>query len=88
MKHITVFHKANCQPCRLTMKTLDKLGATYVARPLDDGGPEAARVLAIAKDRGLTAAPLVEVRGDDGEPERLVSGYRPSILREIVGAAQ
>lgn len=88
MQYITVFHKKHCQPCRLTMKMLDKLGATYVARPLDDGTPEAERVLASAKAAGLTAAPIVEVRSEDGEITRTVSGYRPAELREIAGAAR
>lgn len=83
MNYITVFHRPNCQPCRLTMKMLDKLGATYVARPLDDGSPEAERVLRKAKALALTSAPLVEVRDELGELIRTLSGYRPADLREI-----
>lgn len=88
MQYITVFHKRHCQPCRLTMKMLDKLGATYVARPLDDGTPEAERVLASAKAAGLTAAPIVEVRSEDGKITRTISGYHPAELREIAEAAR
>lgn len=88
MKHITVFHKANCQPCRLTMRMLDKLGAAYVARPLYDGSPEAERVLSNARALGLTAAPIVEVRDEHGTLVRTLSGYRPADLREIAGVAR
>lgn len=88
MQYITVFHKKHCQPCRLTMKTLDKLGVVYVARPIDDGTPEAERVLASARASGLTAAPIVEVRSEDGEITRTLSGYRPAELREIAEAAR
>ena len=88
MQHITVFHQPNCQPCRLTMKMLDKLGATYVRRPLDDGGPEAERVLNNARALGMTSAPIVEVRDESGTLVRTLSGYHPAELREIVEAAQ
>lgn len=88
MQYITVFHKNRCQPCRLTMKMLDRLGVPYVARPLDDGTPEAERVLAVAKAAGLTSAPIIEVRSEDGEITRTVSGYHPSVLREIAEAAR
>ena len=70
------------------MKMLDRLGVVYVARPLDDGAPEAERVLASAKAAGLTAAPIVEVRSEDGEITRTISGYRPAKLREIAEAAR
>lgn len=85
MKHITVFHQANCQPCRLTMKMLDKLGATYDTHPLDDGSAEANAALQRARGLGLTSAPIVEVRGDNGGVIRTVSGYNPKALREIMG---
>lgn len=57
MNHITVFHQPNCQPCRLTMRMLDKLGATYVSRPLGDGSPEAEQATLNAKALGMTSAP-------------------------------
>lgn len=88
MQHITVFHLPNCQPCRLTMKMLDRLGATYVARPLNDGGPGAEQALRNAKALGMTSAPLVEVRDELGKLLRTLSGYRPAELREIAEAAQ
>ena len=88
MQHITVFHQPNCQPCRLTMKMLDKLGAPYVSRPLDDGSSEAERVLNNARALGMTSAPIVEVRDEHGILVRTLSGYRPAELREIAGAAR
>lgn len=88
MQHITVFHQPNCQPCRLTMLMLDKLGATYVVRPLYDGSPEAGRVLNNARALGMTSAPIVEVRDESGTLVRSLSGYRPADLREIASAAR
>lgn len=88
MQHITIFHRPNCQPCRLTMKMLDRLGVTYVARPLDDGSPEAERVLNSARVLGMTSAPIVEVRSEHGDLLRTLSGYRPAELREIARADQ
>lgn len=88
MKHITVFHQPNCQPCRLTMRMLDKLGTPYVSRPLDDGSPEAERVLNNARALGMTSAPIVEVRDESGTIVRTLSGYRPAELREIAGVAR
>lgn len=83
MNHIIVFHRPNCQPCRLTMRMLDKLGTPYVSRPLDDGSPEAERVLNNARVLGMTSAPIVEVRDESGAIVRTLSGYRPAELREI-----
>lgn len=88
MQHITVFHRPNCQPCRLTMRILDKLGAAYVSRPLDDGSPGAEQALRNAKALGMTSAPIVEVRDESGKLLRMLSGYRPAELREIAEAAQ
>lgn len=88
MQYITVFHQPNCQPCRLTMKMLDKLGATYIRRPLYDGSPEAERVLNNARVLGMTSAPIVEVRDESGTIVRTLSGYRPAELREIAGVAR
>ena len=88
MQHITVFHQPNCQPCRLTMRMLDKLGAPYVSRPLDDGSSEAERVLNNARALGMTSAPIVEVRDESGTIVRTLSGYHPAELREIAGVAR
>ena len=88
MKHITVFHQPNCQPCRLTMKMLDKLGATYDSRSLDDGSPESALALSNAKALGMTSAPIVELRNAEGEIVRTISGYNPKALREIAEAVR
>ena len=70
------------------MKMLDKLGTPYVSRPLDDGGPEAERVLNNARALGMTSAPIVEVRDEHGTLTRTLSGYRPAELREIAEAAR
>nr|DAS82298.1 MAG TPA: NrdH [Caudoviricetes sp.] len=83
MQHITVFHLPNCQPCRLTMKMLTKIGAAYVSRPLGDGSPEAERVLNNAQALGMTSAPIIEVRDEYGVLTRTISGYDPKALREI-----
>lgn len=87
MNRITVFHKRYCHPCRITMKMLDRLGAPYVARSLEDGSPGAERALAGARALGLTAAPIVELREDD-ELVRTISGYDPMALREIAEAVR
>ena len=70
------------------MLMLDKLGATYVSRPLDDGSLEAERVLNNARALGMTSAPIVEVRDESGILVRTLSGYRPAELREIAEAAR
>ena len=88
MQHITVYHQPNCQPCRLTMRMLDKLGAAYVGRPLGDGSRGAEQALRNAKASGMTSAPIVEVRDEHGKLLRMLSGYRPAELREIAGAAR
>lgn len=88
MQYITVFHQPNCQPCRLTMRLLDKLGVAYVSRPLNDGSPEAERVLNNARALGMTSAPIVEVRDESGTLVRTLSGYRPAELREIAEVFQ
>lgn len=87
MNYVTVFHKKYCQPCRITMKMLDRLGVPYVARSLEDGSPEAERALAGARALGLTAAPIVEVRDGD-ELVRTISGYDTEALREIAEAVR
>lgn len=88
MQYITVFHQPNCQPCRLTMQMLDKLGVTYVRHLLDDGSPGAEQALRNAKALGMTSAPIVELRDEHGKLLRMLSGYRPAELREIAGVAQ
>lgn len=88
MQHVTIFHLPNCQPCRLTMRMLDKLGAPYVSRPLGDGSPGAEQALRNAKALGMTSAPIVEVRDEYGALTRTISGYNPKALREIAEAAR
>ena len=69
------------------MRMLDRLGAPYTTRSLEDGSPEAERALAGARALGLTAAPIVEVRDGD-ELVRTISGYDPGALREIAEAVR
>lgn len=88
MQYITVFHQPNCQPCRLTMMMLDRLGAAYVSRPLNDGSSGAEQALRNAKALGMTSAPIVEVRDEHGTLTRTLSGYCPAELREIAGVAR
>lgn len=88
MRRITIFHKEHCQPCRLTSIMLRKLGAIYRLHPLDDGSEEAEAALARAKALGLTAAPIVELRNEEGEIVRTISGYDPKALREIAEAVR
>ena len=88
MNHITVFHQPNCQPCRLTIKMLDKLGVPYVSRPLGDGSTGAEQTIRNAKALGMTSAPIVELRDEHGKLLRMLSGYRPAELREIAEAAR
>ena len=70
------------------MLMLDKLGATYVSRPLYDGSSGAEQALRNAKALGMTSAPIVEVRDESGILVRTLSGYRPADLREIAEAAR
>lgn len=65
------------------MMMLDKLGATYVHRPLNDGSLGAEQALRNAKVLEMTSAPLVEVRDKHGKLLRMLSGYRPADLKEI-----
>lgn len=88
MQYITVFHLPNCQPCRLTMRLLDKLGVAYVSRPLNDDSLGARQTLRNAKALGMTSAPIVEVRDEYGRLLRMLSGYRPAELREIAEVAR
>lgn len=88
MKRVIIFHKEHCQACRLTSIMLRKLGVLYNLHPLDDGSEEAEAALARAKALGLTAAPLVELRNEDGEIVRTVSGYNPKALRKIAEAVR
>lgn len=88
MQHITVFHLPDCQPCRLTMGLLDKLGVAYVSRPLNDDSRGARQALRNAKALGMTSAPIVEVRDERGMLLRMLSGYRPAELRDIAEAAR
>lgn len=88
MQYITVFHQPNCQPCRLTMRLLDKLGVAYVSRPLNDDSLGARQTLRNAKALGMTSAPIVEVRDEYGRLLRMLSGYRPAELREIAEVAR
>ena len=66
------------------MMMLDKLGATYVRRPLHDGSPGAEQALRNARALKLTSAPLVEVRDEHGKLLRMLSGYRPAELKELI----
>lgn len=70
------------------MRMLDKLGATYVSRPLGDGSPGAEQAILNAKALGMTSAPIVEVRTESGTLVRTLSGYRPAELQEIAGVAR
>lgn len=88
MQHITVFHLPNCQPCRLTMRMLDKLGVAYTHHPLGDGSLGAEQALRNAKARGMASAPLVELRDEHGKLLHMLSGYRPAELRKIAEAVR
>ena len=88
MKRIIIFHEEHCQSCRLTSIMLRKFGALYDLHPLDDGSEDAEAVIARSKALGLTAAPIVELRCEDGEIIRTVSRYNPKALRVIAEAVR
>ena len=69
-----VYSRPNCQPCKATIRKLDKLGADY--RKVDvTEEPEA---LAAIKELGYLEAPVVVV-GDDHW-----SGYKPHHIEQAV----
>ncbi len=67
---ITVYSRPNCQPCKMTMLKLDKLGASYAKIDVT----EDADALATIKALGYSQAPVVVV-GDEHW-----SGFKPHHL--------
>lgn len=65
-----VYTLPNCNACMFTKKKLDKMGAVYEVREFDDAA------IALAKGRGISAAPLVVV-GDEAW-----GGYRVNLLEQ------
>lgn len=71
---VTVYTKANCQPCRATKWALDRRGVQYVEVGLDDNAEALERVMAL----GHQAAPVVVV-----DEQTHWSGYRPDRIAEL-----
>ncbi|WP_280389814.1 glutaredoxin family protein [Nocardia wallacei] len=75
MPQITVYSRPNCQPCRMTIRQLEKLGAPYVKVDVTEDSEAAERIKAL----GYLQAPVVVV-GDEHW-----SGFKP---QKIAWAAQ
>lgn len=71
---VTVYTKPNCPACTLTKRHLDKLGVPYREAHVEE-------VYHAAKDRGITAAPVVQAGPD------MWGGYRPDRIEALVAAA-
>lgn len=72
---VTVFSKANCQPCRLTKMALDRGGVEYVERRVDED-PEA---LATIKELGYLQVPVVLTQAGEHW-----SGLNPDKIGQLV----
>ena len=73
---ITVYSKPHCQPCKATMRWLDKRGIIYstvdVSQSPDD--------LAAVKALGFQESPVVIVSSGDPELDLMWSGFDPNNL--------
>ncbi len=73
---ITVYSKPNCQPCKATMRWLDKRGIIYrtvdVTQSPDD--------LEAVKALGFQESPVVIVSSGDPELDLMWSGFDPNNL--------
>ena len=76
---ITVYTKPDCVQCDGTIRALDKAGLSY--RTIDLTTYHAARDY-VMNTLGYSAAPIVEVDGDDHW-----SGFRPDRLKSLAAAA-
>ncbi len=77
---ITVYSRPNCQPCKATKRTLDKLGTEYTMIDVTED-PDA---LDMIRSLGYLEAPVVVARvGDD---EFHWSGFSPDRLRWAANA--
>lgn len=71
----------SCQPCRMTLRHLDRLGIAYTTIPIDSD--DAIREAAI--ELGLRTAPIVCVATPAGEDHW--DGYRPDKLDALTAEA-
>ncbi|OHU48128.1 glutaredoxin domain-containing protein [Mycobacteroides chelonae] len=71
----------SCQPCKATLRHLDRLGIDYTTVPIDSD--DAIREAAI--ELGMKTAPIVCVATPDGEDHW--DGYRPDKLDALAKAA-
>lgn len=74
---IKLYTRPQCQPCKATKKTLDRLGLEYSEETIDDSNREYLV--------GLNAmmAPVVVVDHGEGNSETW-SGFRPDSLKALV----
>lgn len=73
---VTLYTKPNCVQCNMTKKTLDQLGVAYESIDMMENED----ALALVKEKGFLAAPVVNVG------EQWWSGFRPDYLKELVAA--
>lgn len=81
MPEITVFTKASCPQCSMTVRKLDEMGVTYNTIRLDQN--EAA--LEWALEAGFKAAPIVAVGDIATEDYDAWTGFRPDKLGRLSG---
>jgi glutaredoxin-like protein NrdH len=70
MPQITVYSRPNCEPCKATIRKLNKLGAAYIKVDVT----EDTEALVLIKGLGYSQAPVVVV-GDEHW-----AGYKPGHL--------
>lgn len=70
---VTVYTTPSCTQCKMTKRELDKLGVSYTEVNLQ----EDAEALALIKEKGFLAAPVVNA-GEDWW-----SGFKPDKLAEL-----
>ena len=76
---VTIYTKPGCPACTQSMRLMDKLDIDYTECPITE------EVLAFAKDRGLTQAPIITVyRTGDTINEALTwGGFRPEKIKQL-----
>jgi len=76
---VNLYSKPNCMACNQSKRLLDKLGIDYTEGPITED------VLAFAKDRGLTQAPIITVyrTGDTINEATAWGGFYPEKIKQL-----
>lgn len=75
----TIYTKPGCPACTQSMRLMDKLNIDYTEAPITED------VLAFAKDRGLTQAPIITIyrTGDTINEASAWSGFYPEKIKQL-----